>query len=270
MDSPHLAHPPKPSGGRISKLFVRGKVVSLGQDDEGEVLMWVQALTKTQHEEASIAAATSGTRKRLLYKAGYPDYDLLLEQMELEATVDDLVDGIIAAKYMNIIWVESELDLHTDPAWRENGRLDLIRMGDAQTQSGAEMSNEESAAIAELNQEYMTDWQRCAAARLATKRAELQEKSRSDLEVEFIEASVSIRTLEEQARQYHNVAIYYAMRPCSATSSEGGNWSHAGCDNHKTLYFRDMIDVQSAPDEIKEAVIAALTDLDSAADVLGG
>lgn len=263
---PHLANPPKPSGGRISKLFIRGKAVNLGQDEYGDVWVWVQALTKSQHEEATMAAALVSTRKRLAFKAGNEDYDLLIEQMELEASVDDLVDGIIAARHMNIIWLEAEQDLHADPAWRDGNRLDLIRMGDAQIKSGVEISNEEAAALADLNTEYTADWRKYATARLATKKAELSEKPRDELEQLYIDAAISIQTINVQADEYNGTAIYYALRHCQ--SADGSK--HDTCDNHRTQHFREIADVRMAPDELKDAVIAALADLDSAADVLGG
>lgn len=270
MDSPHLARPPKPSGGRISKLFIRGKVVSLGEDEQGSVLIWVQALTRTQHEEAALAAALVGTRRRLIYKPGFEDYDLLIDQMEREATDLDLIDGIIAAKHSSQLWVDAELDLHADPAWRDNGRLDLIRHSDDQLQSGAPISNDESEALVDLNTEYMNDWRRHAAARLAVKQAELGEKTRAELEKEYIDAAVSVRALTDQSREYNVVATFYALRPCSATLTDDGQYTHAACSEHKTPYFSDVADVRQAPDEIIDAVVAALSDLDSAADVLGG
>lgn len=262
-----LSNPPRPSGGRASRLFIRGTEVLLGQDDMGDVLIWVQALTSTQKEEASLAAAMAGTRKRLTLVPGNEEYDLLKLQMDTEATDSDLVDGIIAAKHDRLIWVDAELDLHADPSWREGGRLDLIRMGDAQLASGAEMTNEEATAVAALNEAYMIDWRRYANARLAAKRAELTEKTRPELEQEFVEAAVSLQTLGIQAREYNFIAVFYAMRQCSATLADG-TYNHLQCSHQQ--YYHEISDVRTAPDELIEATVAALSDLDSAADVLGG
>lgn len=267
MDSP-LGNPPRPSGGRASRLFIRGREVLLGEDEMGEVVIWVQALTATEHEEASLAAAMAGTRRRLTLVPGNEDYDLLKLQMDAEATNETLVDGIIAAKYDRVLWAEAELDLHSDAAWREGGRLDLVRMGDAQLATGGEMTVEESEAIYNLNQEYLVDWRRYAEARLATKRAELLEKPRADLEQEFIEAAISVQTLSIQAREYNVVAVYYAMRECLAVQNKDGRYDHRDCAHAR--YFGQMADVRSAPDELVAATIQALSDLDSAADVLGG
>lgn len=265
-----LDQPPKPSGGRISRLFVRGKTVQIGKDEQGPVFIWVQALTRTQQEEASIAGLVALQRQRLTFRPGNPDFDLLKTQMDSEVTDDDLIDGIIGVKHMNTIWHDAELDLHADVKWRDSGNLDLIRQSDAQLKSGDIPSPEESEALADLNLEYMTDWQNYAAARLEAKRSELRDLSRAELEDLYVDAAVSLKTLKAQVREYNIVAVYYALRICSATLDANEQHDHSTCDGHRRQYFTDIEEVRSAPDELSDAVIAALADLDSAADVLGG
>jgi hypothetical protein len=123
-------------------------VVKLGEDEAGDVLVWINALTSIERDECVLDASVAQAAERELNGPGSNTFEAM--QVELEkAPRDQIVEGLCLNRASEA-WMLGQDDLHADEEWRGD-RLLLIERLDASIEQGMEISDEEREKYSELN-----------------------------------------------------------------------------------------------------------------------
>lgn len=261
------SRPQLPTVSRLTALFQRGKVVKLGEDETGPVLVWMNALTATEREECILDGAVAQARERELNGAGTPTYDAM--RAELEKTDRPQIIEALCMTRGAETWALAQDDLHADEKWRGD-KLLLVERGDAAIQSGMELSPEERDRLTALNDEYLADWRAHAQKRIEALKAEYNALETRELIAAYLKAWTDTRALKAQADEYRISQLYYSTRACRASEREDGGYDHGACEDHVALVFPDRLTVRRQPDTLLQELIPVADEIDRrGGDALG-
>lgn len=257
------ARPPLPTVSRLTALFQRGEVVELGEDENGAVLVWMNALTSIEREECILDGAVAQAAERQLNGPGSSTYEAMRAELE-KADRDSIIQALCLNRATEA-WSLGQDDLHADEEWRGD-KLLLIERGDAALAAGMDLSAEEKARLTELNDAYLAAWTEKTTARVEAMRAEYRTLETRELIAAHLKAWSDARALKAQADEYRISQLYYSTRVCRARKLDDGSYNHTACEDHNQIVFPDRLSVRRAPDEL----VSLLTPVADRIDRLGG
>jgi hypothetical protein len=264
------SRPPKPAFARLSALFRRGEVVDLSEHagDEGErLLIWMNALTHVEREEAVLDGAVAQALSRQVHGPGSPAYTALEEELH-ESDRPAVIEQLLKSRSSEA-WQLAQDDLHADEYWRGD-RLALIERADASMNSGMPVDEAEMAALNELNEKYLADWMDAAKARIERMRREYEDTPTADLIEAHLKQWADTKALRAQMTEYRVSQLYLSTRVCSATATTAGGYDHTDCQDHSQLMFPNRNAVRQAPDELLEILYPVADRIDrEGGDALG-
>ena len=227
---------------RVTDLFVEGKPLHLGTDDDGKpVMVWVNKLNSFETEESRRDAVTArGLRLLELQKEDNP---------ERQARVDQLADEL---------YLDTINDLESDEDWRENIAM-MRRLPELLEDQDAPDDDPHRAQLADLNNEYLEELRRRLEKAHKDKLVDLAKEDREHVVEDYFEAWRSRLSLDEFMQEKRTTELYAAMRECQAEARPGGlaehAWNHAKCD-HRTR----LLDSRAAVKLLPEALLARVID----------
>lgn len=244
---------------RLTALFQRGKVVELGEDENGPVLIWLNALSSIEREECILDGAVAQAAERELNGSGTAPFEAMRTELENTDRVT-IIEALCATKATEA-WVLAQDDLHADEKWRGD-KLLLIERADAAVASGMELTEEERERLNALNSEYLSDWKAKAAARIEAIRSEFKSVETRELVEAYLKAWIDARALKSQADEYRISQLFYSTRVCRAKKREDGGYDHAACEDHSSLVFPDRQTVRRQPDDLLGLLIPVADEID--------
>lgn len=250
---------------RVTDLFVEGKTLFLGLEDDGKpVTVWVNKLNSFEMEESRRDAVTArGLRLLELVKTDNPERQALMARVERwsdEELVRHRVDQQGDEIYLDVI-----NDLESDKDWAEKIAI-MRRLPTLLDDSGAPENDERRKQLTDLNQEYMKALGDRLEKATNDKAVDLAKLSREHLVEDFMESWRSRLSLDEFMQEKRATELYAAMRECQAEMLPGafrddeGRWNHAKCD-HRIRLLEARAAVKLLPEPLLEKVINTLDDI---------
>lgn len=250
--------PPAPTFSRVTSLFQKGEAIRF-EDADGAFFLYVAAMNAPEREEAVLDGATAQARATVLNGPGSETYEALMDSLR-GMTHDELVNELLPTKGLEA-WNIAQDDLHADDYWRGD-RLLLIERGDQAVTAGFDLSAEDQAKLAELNQEYLAAWRERTVGRLEEARRELAELSDEDLITAYLKAFAQSRTLSAQIDAYRVTMVYYGTRPCQGVERNDKSIDHSACEGHQRRLFPSREAVASAPTDLLQLLVTTAEKLD--------
>ena len=245
---------------RVTDLFIEGKVVALGNEEDGTpILVWVKKPNSFESEEARRdgLAARSG-RVLELREEDDPERLNLAEQVKKWDT-DELITMRLSQE-ADEMWMNAVNEIRSDKEWRE--KLDYMeRMPQLLADEGVDEEDDRSKRLAEINRDYLDAVRKHVESEQEARRKELAERSREDLEDEFYEKWRDRASIDEYMREKRVTEIWYALRDCQATGSAESGYDHRTC-NHGRRLLEERREVRDLPEDLLLRVIDALDELE--------
>lgn len=241
--------------------------MELGEDDNGQIRVWVNALTSIEREECILDGAVAQAAERTLNGPGSTAYEAMLAELE-KSDRDKIIEGLCLSRATEA-WALGQDDLHADENWRGD-RLLLIERMDAAIQAGMELSEEERTKLGELNEAYLADWRTKSQERVEAMRAEYRTQETRELIRSYMRAWTDSRALTAQADEYRVSQLFYGTRVCRARKLDDDSYDHSECAEHNQLVFPDRRSVRMAPDALIQILVPVADRIDrEGADALG-
>jgi hypothetical protein len=247
---------------RITDLFVEGRELVLGQEEDGTaILIWVNKPNSFEVEEARRDAAAARADRIMELKA--PDNSELIalnDTLENWST-EEIVDARVNQK-TDEHWFTAAQDIEADKDWREN--LDYIqRMPQILSDANAADDDPRRERLAELNRQYLDE----TAKRMKTiqdeERRDLAKIDHADLREDFRAAWRERTSLDAYMAERRITEIYFCLRDCRAVrDSDKAVWDHSPCDGHQQRLLENRADVRGLPDTVVQAAIQLLDTLE--------
>lgn len=250
---------------RVTDLFVEGKTLFLGLDDDGKpVTVWVNKLNSFEVEESRRDAVSArGLRLLELVKTDNPERQALMARVErwsdeelIRHRVDQLGDEI---------YLETINDLESDKDWAENIEI-MRRLPQLLADSGAPEDDPRRKQLDDLNTQYLQTLSDRLDKATDDKAVDLAKLGRENLVEDFMESWRSRLSLDEFMQEKRATELYAAMRECQAEDLPGlhqdaeARWNHAKCD-HRTRLLDARAAVKLLPEPLLEKVIETLEEI---------
>lgn len=258
-----------PAFARLSALFRRGEVIDLSEyAGEGQTLLvWMNAMTNVEREEAIVDGAVAQALARQMYGPGSQTYSALEDELH-EADRPLVIEQLLKSRASEA-WNLGQDDLHADDYWRGD-RLTLIERSEASIESGMKVSDAERAALVDLHEKYLADWLEATKRRIERMRREYEDKPTPELIEAHLKQFTDSKALKAQLTEYRVTQLYLSTRVCSGTRTDGGGYNHDACENHPELMFPSRNAVRQAPDELLEILYKVADRIDrEGGDALG-
>jgi hypothetical protein len=245
----------------LTNIFQRGEPVEFSEDD-GVFYLYVAAMNDVEREEAVLDGAVAQARANVLTGPGSEQYEALKAELEL-LDRQDLVERLLMTRGVEG-WNLGQDDLHADDYWRGD-RLLLIERGDASIAAGAALTDEESASLAKLNEEYLAAWRSKTVIRLEGFKAEYESQATEELVTAYLKAYGQVRSMGAQLDEYRITMLLYGTRTCLGKKDEDkGRIDHSACGGHRERVFPARESVRAAPSELISQLLEAAERIDRA------
>lgn len=243
---------------RLPDLYIRGKELVFKDEDDADVVMWLQVLNPFESQECRNDAQTARARLVMaLRDEGSREHDQLRGQY-LQRGTEAAIEDLLTAK--QAVWfIEATHAVEVDPEWAE--RMEVMRGTDI---APAEpISDDERSLLAKLNTEYMTEVSKRVNDERDYYRESLQRMDEAGLLLEYVDVWVSRRGDNIALIEYNLSEVAYGTRICDAVPDDEGQFSkasHAGC-NHVERVYESRDEVRTLPEEMQRMLREAFDDL---------
>lgn len=243
---------------RITDLFIEGREVELGYDEQNEpVLIWVNKPNSFEEEESRRDGLAARTEHMLELKDdAHPDVANVLSQLS-GWDKGKLIQARVNQKY-DEDFMQALNDLESDKDWAE--RLEYLRRtAPILDDAGVSADDPRRTRYTEVNGEYMKAISDGVAKVQAERSADLADFSREELTEQYISDFREREAFGRFMAEKRVTELYFAIRDCQATRKDG-KWDHLGCDHRKRLLMA-RADVRSLPQGVIETVINVLDNM---------
>lgn len=245
---------------RVTDLFVEGKVVPLGIDEDGrDVTVWVNKPNSFEREEAQRdGRAAQAARQLALRDPENPEWVVLRDDVR-NFTDEGLIIAIANMSY-NEDNFRAVQDIQADPEWAD--RLEILRRQPTLLDDAA-VPEEDSRRkqVADISREYLERIDELTQKRQDERRKDLRDMSRKDREEAYLEKAIEALSIEAYQEARRMTEVFYALRVCTAVRDEKtGTWDTSRSD-HSVRLLDDRSQVRTLPDALVRKVVETLDEL---------
>lgn len=239
---------------KVTDLFVHGHELVLTEDDDGPVVVWMQALNPFELDQ--VRSRAHGVRGRVVLALEEHGSD---ELSRFEAAMRERGDAGVVQQILQMrdgeLTVDAIAEVNADPDWTE--RLNIVAEAEEDSES---LTDEEQQVVSEINREYLKEIRKIHELEIERLRGRLEAADHEDLIDEFKELWITQRGNERAMAEYQIAEIAFAARVCDATRDEDGRWDHTGC-NHRERIWETIEEVRDLPAEVQERLAEAMREL---------
>lgn len=246
---------------RVTDLFVEGRVVSLGLEDDGTpIVVWVNKPNSFEVEEARRDGMTARADRIMSLKDPLdPEHRNLRDQME-RWSAEELREARVNQE-SDRLWLEVVNDIEGDEAWRE--KLEYLRR--QPTLLDDEQAPDDDARrtrLTDIREGYEKEIESRVEKSRKARMRELAKQDDKQVTEDFLNDWRNMLSLDVYIRAMRLTQIFYALRDCKATrDTDAMKWDHTNCDHSVGLLERRG-DVVGLPEALIEKIVAALDDME--------
>jgi hypothetical protein len=238
---------------RLTDLFVEGAELNLGDDEAGPVLVWINKLNSFEDDEARRDGLAARTERLLQLTEDHAEMRVVRMQME-KWDVEEMATRTAQQKYEEDYLLAID-DIESDKVWAE--KLDFLRRA-GHLHGDANLPEDDSRReqFEKANSEYFLAVTAATDKRQKTRRKDLANSPLEDIHTEYVETMKQRLGMEVFLQERKVTEIYYALRDCTATITEGA-YDHTLCD-HRTRLLPDRRAVRDLPSNVITRIVETL------------
>lgn len=241
---------------RVTDLFVRGTTVALTED--GSELVFIRKPNGFERGEADLdGRAARQLRMASLERDGNERSSTISLAAE-RLSEQELLEGALTQD-KNRAYLSAIDDVKAQQDWFD--KLEMLERTDERLREGVELSEDEQAEFAQVNEDYVAAVTKAHEQRMADLRAEHAEDTHEELVAAYVKVWVDLEGVAAYEEERWVTLLYYAVRDCTAKVVDGGrveDVDHSKCTHPRLLEAKR--EVRELPDEFRELVEPALRD----------
>lgn len=232
---------------RVTDLFVEGRVVPLGSDEDGSpVLLWINKLNPFEDEECRRDGMAARSQRVLeLNDPATDDYRSLhfhVDKLDKEALIENRINVHFDEDY-----VLAMDDVELDPAWSE--RMTYIkRMETLHEDAALAESDDRRQRYITAKEEYFNATREAALKRQEEHRREWSALSLAENKETYLEETIEKLGMQDYMAERRITELYYAIRDCKgvADADAEDGFNHKDCD-HRKKFLESRAEVKELP-----------------------